>query len=89
MLWTSFGEEEKAWANIARLVSMFDIEWKTPYHNILVKFLNNWKLDLEYNKIKIMLGDEQKVVAKHVLVKVFGICHIGEIEVDQVEILMS
>jgi hypothetical protein len=61
LLWTSFREEEKAWANRARLVSMFDIEWKTPYHNILVKFLNNWKLDLEHNKIKVMLGDEQKV----------------------------
>jgi hypothetical protein len=41
LLWTNFGEEEKAWANKARIVSMFEIEYKTPRHNILVKFLNN------------------------------------------------
>jgi hypothetical protein len=58
LLWTSYGEEEKAWANRIRLVGMFEIEWKTPHHNILVEFLNNWKLDLEHNKIKVMLGDE-------------------------------
>ncbi len=58
LLWTSFGEEEKAWANKAGLVGTFEIEWKKPCLNILVEFLNNWKLDPQYNKIKIMLGDE-------------------------------
>jgi hypothetical protein len=58
LLWTSFGGEEKAWANKARLVGIFEIEWKKPCRNILVEFLNNWKLDPEYNKIKVMLGDE-------------------------------
>jgi hypothetical protein len=41
LLWTSFGEEEKAWANKAGLVDLFEVEWKTPCHNILVEFLNN------------------------------------------------
>jgi len=29
LLWKSSGEEERAWANRARLVGMFEIEWKT------------------------------------------------------------
>jgi hypothetical protein len=58
LLWTSFREEERAWANKVRLASMIDIEWKIPHHNILVEFLNNWKLDLEHNKIQVMLGEE-------------------------------
>jgi hypothetical protein len=41
LLWTSSRDEERAWANKARLISMFEIEWKTPRHNILVEFLNN------------------------------------------------
>ncbi len=49
MLWTSFGEEERNWANRASLVGLFEIEWKTPCHNILVEFLNNQKLDFEHN----------------------------------------
>jgi hypothetical protein len=83
LLWTSCGEEERAWANIVGLVGMFEIEWKTPRHNILVEFLNNWKLDLEHNRIKIMLGEEQRIIDKHVLAKVFRICHIGEAKANQ------
>jgi hypothetical protein len=41
LLWTSFGKEEKAWANKTRLVGLFEVEWKTPYHNILVEFLSH------------------------------------------------
>jgi hypothetical protein len=73
-LWTSFGEEG-ARANKARLVGLFEIEWKTPHHNILVEFLNNCKLDLEHNKIKAMLGDDQRAIDKHVLAEVCKICH--------------
>jgi hypothetical protein len=58
LLWTSSKKEERAWANKARLVNMFEIDWKTPRHNIMVEFMNNWKLDLEHNIIKVMLGDE-------------------------------
>jgi hypothetical protein len=52
---------------------MFEIEWKTPHHNILVEFLNNWKLDFEHSIIKVMLGEEQRIIYKHVLAKVFRI----------------
>jgi hypothetical protein len=34
-------EEEKAWANKAGLIGLFEVEWKIPHHNILVEFLNN------------------------------------------------
>jgi hypothetical protein len=44
--------------NKASLVGLFEIEWTTPCHNILVEFLNNWKLNSEHNKIKIMMGKE-------------------------------
>jgi hypothetical protein len=86
LLWTNFREEEKAYANRVRLVDLFEIEYKTPHHNILVEFMNNWKLDHEHNRIKVMLGEEQRIIDKHVLAKVFKIFHIEEIEVvDQVE----
>ncbi len=61
LLWTSFREEERAHVK-AKLVSMFQIEWKIPHHNILVEFLNNWKLDLKQNRIKVMLANEQKII---------------------------
>jgi hypothetical protein len=32
-----------------------------------------------------MLGDEHKIINKHVLAKVLKICHTRETEVDQVE----
>jgi hypothetical protein len=32
-----------------------------------------------------MLGDEQRIIDKHVLVEVFRICHTRETKVDQVE----
>ncbi len=40
-LWTSSREEEKSWSNRARLVGLFEVEWKTPRHNILVGFFIN------------------------------------------------
>jgi hypothetical protein len=49
LVWTSSKEEERTWANRVGLVGLFEVEWKTPYHNILVEFLNNWKLDFEHN----------------------------------------
>jgi len=53
------------------LVGVFEVEWKTPRHNILVEFLKNQKLDSENNKIKVMLGEEQRIINKHMLVEVF------------------
>jgi hypothetical protein len=55
-IWTSSRKEEKAWANKARLVGMFEMKWKTFCHNILVEVLNNYKINIEHNKIKVMLG---------------------------------
>ncbi len=40
-------------------------------------------MDLEHNIIKVVLRDEQRIINNHVLVEVFKIYHIGEIEVDQ------
>jgi hypothetical protein len=54
---------------------MFEKEWKTPHHNILVEFMNTWKLDCEHNRIKVVLGEEHKIIDKHVLVEVFRIYH--------------
>ncbi len=39
LLWTSFGEEERTQVNKVGLVGLFEVEWKTPHHNILVEFL--------------------------------------------------
>jgi len=50
LLWTSFGEKERTWANKARLVGLFEIDLKTLQHNILVEFLNNSNLDLKHNQ---------------------------------------
>jgi hypothetical protein len=61
---------------------MFEIEWKTPCHNILVEFLNNWKLDSNHNRIKNKMAEEQKITDRHLLANVFKICHTGEIEAD-------
>ncbi len=85
---TTSRKEKGAWANKARLVGMFEIEWKTPPHNIMVEFLNNWKLDSKHNRIKDMLGGGeggQRIIDKHVLVEVFRIYRMREIEANQVE----
>jgi hypothetical protein len=37
---------------------MFEIDKNIPQHNILVEFLNNYKLDHEHNRIKVMLRDK-------------------------------
>jgi hypothetical protein len=57
-LLTSFKEEERTWANKISLVGLFEIEWKTPCHIILVELLNNWKLDFEHNKIKVTMAKD-------------------------------
>ncbi len=79
---TSSGKEEKTWVNKAGLEGLFEVEWKTPCHNIMVEFLNNWKLDYEHNRIKVMFGKEQRTIDKHLLTEVFKICYIKETKVD-------
>ncbi len=85
LLWTSSREEKRAQANKVGLVGPFEVKCKAPSHNILVEFLNNWKLDFEHNRIMVMLGEEQIIIKNHLLVEVFKIYHTRETEVDQVE----
>jgi hypothetical protein len=84
-VWTSFRVEEKAWANKARLVGLFEVEWKTPCHNILVEFLNNWKRILNITKSRSCWGKNKEFIDKHLLTKVLKIYHIGETEANHVE----
>ncbi len=74
----SYREEENTWVNRNGLVGLFEVEWKTPCHNILVEFLNNQKLDFEHNKIKVMMAKNIYIIDKHLLVKVLKICHMGQ-----------
>ncbi len=64
------------------MVGLFKVEWKTPRDNILVELLNNWNLNFEHNKIKVMLGEEQRIINKHMLAKVLKICHTRKIEAN-------
>jgi hypothetical protein len=64
------------------LVGLFENEWKTPHHNIVIEFLNKWKLDFKHNRIKVMMEKEQKIIDRHLLAKVLKICHTSEIEVN-------
>ncbi len=75
LLSKSFKGEERTWANKANLVGLFEVEWKTLHQNILVEFLNNWKLDFEHNRIKIMMGEEQRIIDRHLLAKILKIYH--------------
>ncbi len=72
--------------NRAGLVGLFEVEWKTPHHNILVEFLNNSKLDFEHNRIKIMVGEKQRIIDKHLLAKIFKIYHTRKRRANRAEI---
>ncbi len=47
--------------------------------------MNNWKLDFEHTKIKVMLGEKQRVIDKHLLVEILKIYYIRKTEADHVE----
>jgi hypothetical protein len=64
-------DKERTWANRVGLVGLFEVEWKTHHHNILVKFLNNWKLNYEHNKNKIMMEEEKIIISRHMSAEVF------------------
>ncbi len=85
LLYTSSREKEKIWANRASLVGLFEVEWKTSCHNILVEFLNKYKLDFEHNRIKVMMVEQQRIINIHLSKEVFKICHTGETKVDRAE----
>jgi len=42
-------------------------------------------LDLEHNKIKVLFGEEHRIVNKHLLAKVFKICHTRETKANHVK----
>jgi hypothetical protein len=46
----------------------------------------NWKLEFEHNIIKVMFGEKQKVINKHMLVEVFFNFHIGETKANWAKI---
>jgi hypothetical protein len=48
----------------------------------MVEFFNNWKLDYQHNRIKVMMVEEHKIIDKHLLVEVFKIYHTCEIEAN-------
>jgi hypothetical protein len=73
--------------NKVSLVGLFEVERKTPCHNILVEFFNNWKLDFEHNRIKVMMVEEQKITYRHLLVEILKISHTIETKVNHVEML--
>jgi hypothetical protein len=64
------------------VVGLFEIQWQTPRHNILVEFMNNSKLVSKHNNFKVMMAQGQRIIDKHLLAEVFLICHISEIETD-------
>jgi hypothetical protein len=39
-------------------------------------------LDFEHNKIEVMMGEEQKIINKHLLVEDLKICHTRETKAD-------
>jgi hypothetical protein len=84
-LFRTSSEEERKWANRLILVGLFEIEWKTPRHNILVEFLNNWKLDSKHNRIKVMMIEEQKIIDRHLLTKVLKIYCTSETKANRAE----
>lgn len=57
------GEEEKTWTSIVELVGLFEIDWKTSCHNMLVEFLNTCQIkeDIIYTRIgeKVALNCRQ------------------------------
>ncbi len=38
----NMGEGEEAWANKVGLVTLLNIEWKEPNHDVFVEFLNTF-----------------------------------------------
>jgi hypothetical protein len=39
------GEVEKRWASKVGLLGLFEVQWRRPQHDLLVEFLNSWKVE--------------------------------------------
>lgn len=43
--WVNMKRREHVWVNV--LIGLFYIEWKTPCHDLLMQFLNTWKITVD------------------------------------------
>ncbi len=41
--WINMGKEEKTCVSRTWLVGLFEVHWKTPYHVLLMEFLDTWR----------------------------------------------
>jgi len=66
------------------LVRLFEINWKTPRHALLVEFLNNWK---EHKREHIFAHIDEKalVIDVHTIEKVLEVNSKGQREQKHVE----
>jgi hypothetical protein len=56
------GEKENTWASIVELVGLFEIDWKAPYHDMLVKLLNTCQI--KKDTIFIRLGKKVPLICR-------------------------
>jgi hypothetical protein len=66
------------------LVRLFEINWKTPHHDLLVEFLNNWK-EHKREHIFAHIGEKALVIDVHTIEKVFKVDSKGRREQKHVE----
>ncbi len=72
------GEQEEAWASKVGLVTLLTIEWKEPYLDALVEFLNTFVI----KKSMIYFGKKNIVYvsSKHLIANAFGVYKSGYVE---------
>jgi hypothetical protein len=66
------------------LVGLFQVNWKTPHHALLVEFLNNWK-EHKRKHIFAHIGEKVVVIDVHTIGKVLEINSKGWREQKYVE----
>jgi len=77
-MWKKMGEQEEAWASKVGLVTLLTIEWKEPYLDAFVEFLNTFVIKetmIYFGKMNIVY-----VSSKHMIVNAFGVCNSGYVE---------
>jgi hypothetical protein len=77
-MWKKMGEQEEAWASKVGLVTLLTIEWKEPYFDALVEFLNTFVI----KESMIYFGKKNIVYVsnKHLIANAFGVCKSGYVE---------
>ncbi len=66
------GEVEKRWASKVGLLGLFEVQWRRPQHDLLVEFLNSWKVEKK-ETIYVQIVEKVIVVDKHVIIDMFKI----------------